>query len=233
MLHALDATLNGHKKIKIRSNDTDVIVLAVSVVNTLAVEELWVTHGSGKNIQNVPVHAIARSLGPEKSTCLPIFHALTGCDTVSFFGGRGKKTAWDVWNVFPELTVVLKNLKASPESITEVESMDVLERSRSIDNIPPTQAALHQHIRRALYQGAHVWGQTLLRQPVLPNPSDWGWHQEDNLWSPHWSLLPQAKDTCHELIRCGCKTSCRGRCKCFNANLVCTALCKCGGNCQH
>ena len=46
---------------------------------------LWVTYGSGKNVQNIPAHAIAMSLGPDKASTLPMFHALTGCDTVSFF----------------------------------------------------------------------------------------------------------------------------------------------------
>ena len=120
MVHALDATSRGHRRLRIRSNDTDVVVLAISVASTL----------------------------------------------------------------------------------------------------------------QAVFQGGYVWGQTLLRQPVLPSPSDWGWQQQNNLWSPYWTALPQAKDTCYELIRCGCKASCRGRCKCMKANLACTGLCNCGGNCQ-
>lgn len=40
MVHVLDASLSGHKRIKIRSNDTYVIVLAISVVNTVLVDEL-------------------------------------------------------------------------------------------------------------------------------------------------------------------------------------------------
>ena len=122
-----------------------------------------------------------------------MFHALTGCDTVSFFGGRGKKTAWDTWMVFPELTPVLRNLKSSPANITD-DSMDVSERfvvllydrtssltkvnearqelfskkSRNLDNIPPTRAALVQHTKRTVLQGGYVWGQTLLKQAVLP-----------------------------------------------------------------
>ena len=35
--------------------------------------------------------AIAMSLDTDKSSTLPMFHALTECDTVSFFGERGKK----------------------------------------------------------------------------------------------------------------------------------------------
>lgn len=257
MVHALDASMSGHRRVKIRSNDTDVVVLAVSVVNSLPLDELWVTYGSGMNVRNIPVHVVATSLGQDKASSLPMFHALTGCDTVSFFRGRGKKTAWDVWNVFPELTPVLKVLKELPEVITD-ESMAVLERfvvllydrtsnlvfvnearqelfskrSRDLDSIPPTRASLEQHARRAVLQGGYVWGQTLLRHQVLPSPSDWGWQHQGNVWSPYWTALPQAKDTCHELIRCGCKTSCRGRCKCVKANLTCTGLCKCGGSCQ-
>lgn len=43
LLHVLDDSLLGHRRVVIRTNDTDVIVLAVSVVSTIPVEELWVT----------------------------------------------------------------------------------------------------------------------------------------------------------------------------------------------
>ena len=39
---------------------------------------------------------------------LPFWFALTGCDFVSMFGGRGKKTAWYVWQKHPKVTEVLK-----------------------------------------------------------------------------------------------------------------------------
>ena len=128
MIHALGASLRGHRRIKIRANDTDVIVLALSVVSTLPVDEFWITYGSGKNVQHVhAAHVVASSLGPSKASALPMLHALTGSDTVSFFRNRGKKSAWDVSNVFPELTPALCALKASPEIIME-ESLAVLER---------------------------------------------------------------------------------------------------------
>ena len=61
MIHALDASLRGHRRIKIRTNDTDVIVLALSVVSTLPVDEFWITYGSGKNVQHMPAHVVASS----------------------------------------------------------------------------------------------------------------------------------------------------------------------------
>ena len=70
MIHALDASLRGHRRIKIRTNDTDVIVLALSVVSTLPVDEFWITYGSGKDVQHMPAHVVASSLGPSKASAL-------------------------------------------------------------------------------------------------------------------------------------------------------------------
>ena len=78
------------KKIIIRIADTDVVVLAISVVEEIKVEELWVAFGTGKHFRYTAAHAIASGLGSDKSRALPAFHAVTDCDTVSFFGWNGK-----------------------------------------------------------------------------------------------------------------------------------------------
>ena len=127
MVHVLDASLCGYQRIMIRTNDTDVVVLAVSIANIIQADELCVGYGSGKHLRNIPVHTIAATLGPEKASVLPLFHALTGPDMVSFFGGRGKKTVWDVWNVFPQLTPVLRTLTSVPNDIDN-ECMVVIEK---------------------------------------------------------------------------------------------------------
>ena len=90
MVHIFDAASSGHRRNRIRINDTDVIVVAISVASTVPTNELWITYESGENVQDIPAHTIAMLLGPDKASTLPMFHALTGCDTVSFFGGRGK-----------------------------------------------------------------------------------------------------------------------------------------------
>jgi len=58
----------------------------------------------GKHVHVIAAHIIALSLGVDKSRALPFFHALTGCDTTSCFFHRGKKSAWETWNVYPEVT---------------------------------------------------------------------------------------------------------------------------------
>ena len=76
----------------IRTVNTAVVVLAVSVTHSLGSEcELWLAFGTGKYFCYLSAHKITNALGPEKSQA--IFHALTGCDTVSSFVGHGKKTA--------------------------------------------------------------------------------------------------------------------------------------------
>ena len=141
-------------------------------------------------------------MDPRKSAVLPIFHAFTGCDTVSAFGGRGKKTAWDTWNVYPEVTEAFEELTKMHGNLTEKaqsqierfvilmydRTSDVLEinkarkelftkKSRSLENLPPTQAAVKEHTKRASLQGQSRIKATELDQP-LPNPGDFGWSKD-------------------------------------------------------
>lgn len=100
LLHVAHAVECGYKKIMLRTVDTDVLVLAVYTLRKLQnlhplnqAIELWVSFGTGKSHRNIPAHDITNSLSPEAALSLPAFHAITGCDTVSSFLGKGKKTA--------------------------------------------------------------------------------------------------------------------------------------------
>ena len=78
--------------ILIQTVDTDVVIPAVSVTHSLGSAcELWLAFGTNKYFCYLSAHKITNTLGPEKSRALTMFHALTGCDTVSSF--VGKKTA--------------------------------------------------------------------------------------------------------------------------------------------
>ena len=258
LLHVGHAVKSGHRSIMIQTVDTDVVVLAVAVAQTLPPEnELWLAFGTGKNFKYIAAHNIATGLGPEKACALPLFHALTGCDTVSSFNGHGKKTAWAVWAVFPELTHALLKVSVAPTDIPRdvlatIERFIILLYDRTstctdIDTarrklfakrhnaqlIPPTKAALEEHVKRALFQGAHVWGQMLLPAPKLPSPCRWGWSKtSEGDYEPFWTCLPDAGQSSYELISCKCKKLCGGHCKCKIAQLKCTALCVCEGECE-
>ncbi len=92
--HVADAIQEGYMKILLRRVDTDEVTLAAETaakLSTISDLELWVVFGTGKHFRYIPVHEIVACLGPERSQALPLFHAYTGCDTVSAFVGREKR----------------------------------------------------------------------------------------------------------------------------------------------
>ena len=114
LLHLANAAVHGHSKAYVRTVDSDIVVLALRFFETLGISELWVGFGTGKKYRDIPVHSLHAGLGPSKSIALTLFHSLTGCDTTSQFLGCGKKTAWVVWNSFPDLTDMLVALTLNP-----------------------------------------------------------------------------------------------------------------------
>ena len=178
-----------------------------------------------------------------------MFHVYIGCDKVSSFPTKSRKTAWDTWRSYDEVTTIFLALSAGPDQVAD-EDVAVFERfaillydrtsdlvsidqarkhlftkkGRAMDAIPPTRAA---HIKRAVYQGGHCWGKAVQVSLDLPSPGDWGW-TDPNSWKPLWTTLPEASTSSRELLYCGCKKGCRGQCKCKRAALKCTALCQCG-----
>ena len=52
-----------------------------------------------KSMKYIEISEVIDFIGARRALVLPGFHAFTGCDTVSSFWKRGKKLAWEVWNV--------------------------------------------------------------------------------------------------------------------------------------
>ena len=106
--------------------------------------------------------------------CASIFHAFMGCDTTSAFLGKGKKSAWEAWKVYPEATEAFLFVKDSPFVPLDINTpvFDVLQRfvvilydraslatdvntvrrelftrkNRALENIPPTEVrTYHTH----------------------------------------------------------------------------------------
>ena len=95
LLHVEDAVKQEYTKVSVRTVDTDVVVLAVTAAQRLNLDQLWVAFATGRSFRLLAAHEIAKTLGQNKCRALPFFYAFTRCVTVSCFGGRGKKTAWE------------------------------------------------------------------------------------------------------------------------------------------
>ena len=176
----------------------------------MKLKKLWVEFGRSANFRIIPIHDLAEALGLEKSRVLLYFHAFTGCDTVSSFRWRGKKSAWSAWIAYPAVTNVFISLLSQPAEITpeilqEIERFVIImysktctqtkvndarkelfaQHGRTIDSIPPTHAALLQHLKRAVFTSSFVWAQALESCPTLPDPANWGWHSASSGWIPN------------------------------------------------
>ena len=79
--------------------------------------ELWIAFGAGKNFRYLPANEMANAFGPDRYVALPVCRAFTCCDTVSCFGERGKRAAWDIWNAYDEVTPAFCTLAATLESV--------------------------------------------------------------------------------------------------------------------
>ena len=241
-IHVRDAAIKGYSKILLRTVDTDVVVLAVYAMQEIReLTEMWILFGVGKKSRYIPIHELCNILTPEKCKVLPLFHALTGCDQTSAFGGRSKKTAWSVGKTFNKLTDSLESVRCcpSPEDVKlilpSIERFVILlydrgstclkvnearkdlftRKSRAIDAIPPTDDALNLHLKRSF-----VWGQIMEQIQSLSSAADWGWKMGERTWEPLWTTLPSASKACRELIKCGCnlEIGCETRCKCYSSS---------------
>ena len=119
--------------------------------------------------------------------------------------------------------------------VNETRQMLFTRSNRSIENLPPTSAALKQHVKRSTLQ-AMKWRASLNKCAEAKDPQEWGWKLKagGTGFVPHWSDLPEVSKACGELLKCGCKINCSsGRCKCVKAELSCTTLCGCNADCEN
>lgn len=268
--HVRDAVIHGAKSVLIRATDTDVLVLAVSNFFSLqaqGLKELWVLTGKAKKKQKgrrfIPAHYIAIALGEDRAAALRGFHAFSGCDQVSFFASKLKRTHWKTWLAFPQATEAFKFLGEVHDAIaehvqrlleeyvvhlfaTERQLLEMgapltlnklrrflFEAEHKLHLLPPTLAALIQHILRAAYQAGQIWGRVSVNfDSEVPSAEGWGWTKTTTgSWTPHWTDLSWIWEAC----RCGCqKTPCDSkRCMCVRNDLPCTPACKCHGKCKN
>ena len=231
-LHVNDMVKSGHERVTVITVDTDVVVIALYAFWDLQIKELYIEFGVGKSKQWIPIHEIAAELGEEVCRALLFWYSLSGCDTVSQFQGKGKKTGWQTWKRFPEVTeafincsslneptcsdlklierfvVLLYDRSSSCSDVNECRRQLFVKQARAIDNCPPTQDALVQHIRRAVLQ-ASIWAKCLDITQLDVDINNWGWSVDSsgNI-SPKITTLPKASKARRELKRCNCKKEC-------------------------
>ncbi|KAG0724638.1 hypothetical protein GWK47_040164 [Chionoecetes opilio] len=234
VVHLKDALDKGCTTCLVRTVDTDVVVILIGKYHSLTSQHqmaaIWVAFGTGKNFMYLDINAICYALGKDRSTALPMFHSFTGCDTTSAFFGKGKKSVWEAWNAYVEVTeafnnlmnhpymtvtvnckefqllerftVIIYNKKSNLDSVNEARRELFSQKNRTMENIPPTQEALLQHTLRAVYQ-AGIWATSDHCEQKPPTSEGFGWTLESatKTWRPVCSNLPVASQACSRLIK--------------------------------
>ena len=171
IVHLYHALAQGAKTIKVHTVDTDVIVILVGkyhhILTNYPQTDIWVAFGKGDYFCLKSISTICTTLGEDMSKALPIFHALTGCDTTSTFFGKGKKSAWKAWKAYKDVTnaflflaqnpfqqldkdsevfkkierftVLTYSLKSSLSSVNEARLTLFCQNSQTMERLPPTQ----------------------------------------------------------------------------------------------
>ena len=98
-------------------------------------------------------------------------------------------------------------------------------RSKNLEGemLSPTRASLLPHTHRANY--VTMWDKSYQKNcPELPPIEENGWNLEDGGYVPVRCLALPAPRAVLELIKCGCKAGCKGRCSCSNHTFQMTMM---------
>jgi hypothetical protein len=178
VVHVIHALAQGASTVQVRTGDTDVVVILIGKFHDILLlypqAVIWVAFGMGKDFCFFHINDICASLGKDWSQSLPVFHAMTGCDTTSAFNFKGKKSAWQAWKSYAEATdaflslahhpfmainissdvfcklerliVILYNKTSPLISVNEARMELFCQRNRNLDRIPPTKVYIVYYI---------------------------------------------------------------------------------------
>ena len=154
-----------------------------SLTSSAGTLKLLMELGAGKSLRFIPIHQIARSLGPDQSSVFQFFHVFSGCDTTSSLSGNARKVLFDMWTSMDDITLLFQKLPsvATPNKISggefelleffveklylktchtkevnEARGILFYRDNKVIGNIRPTKGALIQHVLRSVLQSSKL-----------------------------------------------------------------------------
>jgi len=256
-LHAKHAADCGFKSIVIQSDDTDVAIIGLNFIPQISEHgtQLYMKMGTRNRLKYINLTDIQQRLGTGLCDALIGLHALTGCDTVSAFCGRGKNKGLsclkrnmqfaeslamigkdfvissDLSSSVQKFVCCLYGSCSAAGDINDVRYVQFVKKKGAVEsqNLPPCSNCLQQHIARANYQAA-VWHRALQQHPLIPAPdSCGGWitDRDTDLLEVNWMTCHPAPVAVLELLSCSCSKTCEpSKCVCISNGLKCTDICK-------
>lgn len=252
LLHAIFSVQHlGAERVVVYGNDTDIIVMLTYYASSLLKDvELWVKKSAD---HWVPVHELAKHLGPDDCRLQPFLHAFSGKDDTNFIYGIGKTKILkcrhhldcdvissygetDDFRISDDLIGTARNLLMALYGGQTFSSLAALRthlfiaggNSKDLRCLPPTEDSFRQHLLRCLY-ATLVQKRAHVPHPVLPVVTTFGWTMETFL-QPVPMLLPPFPELTQSLTSCKCVASkCTKNCSCKKSKVPCCVACKCEG----
>ena len=126
VVHLLHSVQMGNKKIFVKTVDTDMIVILLGnfeEISELCPDiDLWIAFGVSKYFALYSINAIYQETGVNTAQALPVFHAFSGCDTTSSFQGKVKRSVWEAWKSFIEVTSAFLLIAENPFKAIDITS---------------------------------------------------------------------------------------------------------------
>ena len=252
LLHTAHAARTS-SSVTIFSPDTDVFLLALSCVHSLESTALYVLASQGTVYD---MNTVKDSFTEKECNALLGLHSFSGCDSVSSFRNKGKKSVLQVLTKYPEFlscfadlgqtwtpsSELCKDLErfvcrlyGSEETSINAVRLALFKKKKANEYIlPPTEDSLDLHTKRAAYQTA-IWRRCGEQEIKPPPPEEHGWTMtEGSGLEPQWSLKPTMPPAVTQFVQCGCKLSrcIDNHCMCRRKERVCTDICECA-NCEN
>ena len=102
---------------------------------------------------------------------------------------------------------VCKLYRVENVTTTDEARVQLFNRCKALEALPPTSDALHGHIERAHYQTL-IWRQSDKAKPEIPPSTDFGWKVESGYLVAKLSTLPPVPQACKDIVQCSCSKGC-------------------------
>lgn len=245
--HVANLAHNGYDFVVVFSRDFDVMVILVCLYSLFPhrfPKEVWLQMGTHAEPEYFPVHD--SGMEPALAMNLIAWHALTGCDQVSAFRGKGKMTTFDVYRQHSQLLAELGRVSQSDmeDMLSHVREFvariyDPDGDTKTCDAVRwqiytttpdggknltvgmgPTPNTGDFHIKRA-HRQAMVWYKALDVNPPLPDPVDCGYKMVDGRYIPVQTSEPALHPEAASIASCGCGAKSTDEAKCTTARCAC------------
>ncbi|KAK2701984.1 hypothetical protein QYM36_019373 [Artemia franciscana] len=244
VLHVTHCFRRDYQQVIVKVNDTDILAMLIQHFEimtskcTASDSELYLKLRD----KTFPIHQVVKKIPVPVTNTITFLHCFTGCDTVSFFYSKGKKTFFTAAlklvvsglpsKHFRKIVIVAYGKQYEKFSSLDDLRVHLFHKKSSLKCLPPKENTFKYHVKRAAFQ-LSLMLQASEARPYIHNPLHFGWaYSHADGVVPITTTLLQWPSTVKGVPKSfSCRNGCAKRFPCsFDGK--CDILCSCGGSCS-